>query len=186
MKTRKIYLAIMVVLGIWHGALASSPGGEEKGGKSTDKAEFVSKSAAPGQNLAAMALDEGTDMVSPTSAESVANTASTTSSKSTSMQSIVSQRKHTQLSSMERASARKSLKSALKSHKKADHGVDSPQSPMADDMMIICVILCFFIPPLAVYLWENSIGINFWISLILTLLFWLPGVIFSLIVVLTT
>ena len=65
---------------------------------------------------------------------------------------------------------------------------DSPNaSPAADDMLLICAILCFFIPPLAIFLWENkNIGINFWISLILTLLFWFPGVVFSLIVVLTT
>jgi|GEM_PF-5489795 uncharacterized membrane protein YqaE (UPF0057 family) len=65
---------------------------------------------------------------------------------------------------------------------------DNPNSsPAADDMLLICAILCFFIPPLAIFLWENkNIGINFWISLILTLLFWFPGVVFSLIVVLTT
>lgn len=49
---------------------------------------------------------------------------------------------------------------------------------------IVLVILAILIPPLAVYL-AKGLGTEFWISLILTLLFFLPGVIYSLIVVLT-
>jgi len=40
------------------------------------------------------------------------------------------------------------------------------------------------LPPLAVYLHEGVINSKFWISLLLTLLFWLPGVIYALIVIL--
>lgn len=54
-------------------------------------------------------------------------------------------------------------------------------SAASDEMLILIIILCFFLPPLAVYLSEG-ITTNFWIDLILTLLFWLPGVIFALIV----
>jgi len=52
-----------------------------------------------------------------------------------------------------------------------------------DDEMILYIVLAIFIPPLAVYLYEDSIGTNFWIDLILTLLFWLPGVIFAFLVI---
>ncbi len=56
-------------------------------------------------------------------------------------------------------------------------------SPLAEVDMIVLVILAILIPPLAVYL-HSGIGTSFWISLILTLLFWIPGVIYSLLVVL--
>lgn len=49
---------------------------------------------------------------------------------------------------------------------------------------LLLVIIAIFIPPLAVYLAEGAITTNFWINLILTLLFWLPGFIHALIVIL--
>ena len=49
---------------------------------------------------------------------------------------------------------------------------------------ILLVILSLILPPLAVYLHQGTINSKFWISLILTLLFWVPGVIYSLLVVL--
>lgn len=47
---------------------------------------------------------------------------------------------------------------------------------------ILEVVLSFLLPPLAVFL-HDGIGTYFWLSLILTLLFWIPGVIFALLVV---
>ncbi|MDX5346054.1 MAG: YqaE/Pmp3 family membrane protein [Hymenobacteraceae bacterium] len=44
------------------------------------------------------------------------------------------------------------------------------------------IILAIFLPPIAVLL-HDGVGTYFWISIILTLLFWLPGVIFALLVV---
>ncbi len=49
---------------------------------------------------------------------------------------------------------------------------------------LLLVILAILLPPLAVYLHEGVINSKFWISLILTLLFFIPGVIYALIVVL--
>ncbi|HPD54609.1 MAG TPA: YqaE/Pmp3 family membrane protein [Bacteroidia bacterium] len=46
----------------------------------------------------------------------------------------------------------------------------------------LLIVLCILLPPLAVFL-KFGIGTEFWISLILTLIFWLPGVIYALIVV---
>ncbi|MEQ1797258.1 MAG: YqaE/Pmp3 family membrane protein [Lacibacter sp.] len=53
-----------------------------------------------------------------------------------------------------------------------------------DEQTILLVILAILLPPLAVYLHQNAINTKFWISLILTLLFWIPGVIYALLVVL--
>lgn len=50
---------------------------------------------------------------------------------------------------------------------------------------LLLAILAILLPPLAVYLHENAINTKFWISLLLTLLFWIPGVIYALIVVLS-
>jgi len=48
---------------------------------------------------------------------------------------------------------------------------------------VLLIILCFLLPPLAVGL-AKGIGWPFWLSLILTLCFWIPGVIYALIVIL--
>jgi len=50
---------------------------------------------------------------------------------------------------------------------------------------IVEIILAILLPPLAVFL-HDGIGTTFWISLILTLLFWIPGVIYALLVVTDT
>ena len=52
-----------------------------------------------------------------------------------------------------------------------------------DDHQLLLIILAFLLPPLAVFL-KKGLDTIFWISLILTLLFWVPGVIFALLVVL--
>ncbi|MBM3432010.1 MAG: YqaE/Pmp3 family membrane protein [Bacteroidetes bacterium] len=38
-------------------------------------------------------------------------------------------------------------------------------------------------PPLAVYLHQGEINSKFWISLLLTLLKWVPGVVYALLVI---
>lgn len=52
------------------------------------------------------------------------------------------------------------------------------------DDKVLYVIICIFIPFLAVALFQNSITSDFWIDLILTLLFYLPGLIYGLWVIL--
>src|SRR5438477_8260347 len=49
---------------------------------------------------------------------------------------------------------------------------------------VLLVILAILLPPLAVYLHEGQINGKFWLSILLTLLFWVPGVIYALIVIL--
>jgi|ERR1035437_8046918 uncharacterized membrane protein YqaE (UPF0057 family) len=46
------------------------------------------------------------------------------------------------------------------------------------------VILAIFLPPVCVGLWEGGFTFDFWIDLILTFCFWIPGVIYALIVIL--
>ena len=59
------------------------------------------------------------------------------------------------------------------------------QDRRGGDLSIIKIILAVLLPPLAVFL-HVGIGTQFWISLILTLLFWIPGVIYALLVVTDT
>lgn len=57
----------------------------------------------------------------------------------------------------------------------------SPASaPAGDTDTILLVILAILLPPLAVFLVYNEIGTPFLVNLILTLLFWIPGVIHAL------
>lgn len=44
---------------------------------------------------------------------------------------------------------------------------------------LLLIIIAVFIPPLAVFL-DRGISKEFWISLILTLIFFVPGMIYSL------
>ncbi len=48
---------------------------------------------------------------------------------------------------------------------------------------VVLILLAIFLPPLAVYLHQGEINTKFWISLILTLLVWLPGIIYALLVI---
>lgn len=50
---------------------------------------------------------------------------------------------------------------------------------------ILLVILAILLPPLAVYLHENEINGKFWLDVILTLLLFIPGMVYALIVVLS-
>ncbi|HYV95074.1 MAG TPA: YqaE/Pmp3 family membrane protein [Chitinophagales bacterium] len=49
---------------------------------------------------------------------------------------------------------------------------------------LLCAIISIFIPPLGVILYEEDITVHFWIDLLLTILFYLPGLIYALIIIL--
>jgi uncharacterized membrane protein YqaE (UPF0057 family) len=83
------------------------------------------------------------------------------------------------LSGKEKKTRVRDLKKELKEYKAAKKAGKEPSTST-----LLLVILAILLPPLAVYLHEGVINNRFWISLILTLLFWLPGVIYALIVVL--
>ncbi len=73
----------------------------------------------------------------------------------------------------------KEAKLALKNYKAAKANNDEVSTNT-----ILLVILAIILPPLAVLLHENALNGKFWLSLLLTLLFWIPGVIYALIVIL--
>ena len=82
------------------------------------------------------------------------------------------------LAKSEKKSRIKEMKKQLKEFKKAKRaGAERPEKA-------VLIILAILLPPLAVYLHQQEINNKFWISLLLTLLFWLPGVIYALVVVL--
>ena len=84
------------------------------------------------------------------------------------------------LSHKERKARTREAKKELKKFK-----ADKRAGRSASDNKVLLVILAILLPPLAVYLHEDEINTKFWISLVLTLLFWIPGVIYALIVVLS-
>jgi uncharacterized membrane protein YqaE (UPF0057 family) len=44
------------------------------------------------------------------------------------------------------------------------------------------VVICFFMPPVAVFM-KRGLRVEFWLGLFLTLCFWVPGIVYALIVV---
>lgn len=84
-----------------------------------------------------------------------------------------------QLSKKEKKERIKEVKKQLKLFK-----ANKAAGKADDEELILLVVLAILLPPLAVYLHQNAINTKFWISLVLTLLFFLPGVIYSLLVVL--
>lgn len=52
-----------------------------------------------------------------------------------------------------------------------------------DDDKLLAIIFAILIPPIGVVLYENKVTTKFWISLLLSFIFWIPGVIYSLLVV---
>ena len=61
--------------------------------------------------------------------------------------------------------------------------LNAPRPAAGDASLVLYIILAFILPPLAVGL-LYGIGTEFWISLVLSLLFFIPGVIYALIKVL--
>lgn len=82
------------------------------------------------------------------------------------------------LSRVERKAKLKEVKSLMKEYKA------NKASAAGSTDKVLLAILAILLPPLAVYLHEGSANGTFWISVLLTLLFWIPGVIFALITVL--
>lgn len=83
------------------------------------------------------------------------------------------------LSTKEKKERIKEVKKEIKNFKKEKRKGADP-----DTNTLLLVILAILLPPLAVYLHQGEINTKFWISLILTLLGWLPGIIYALIVIL--
>ncbi len=83
------------------------------------------------------------------------------------------------LSKKERRAKIADAKQLLKNYK-AEKAAGEPNTNT-----LLLAILAILLPPLAVYLHEDDINTKFWLSLLLTLLFWLPGVIYALFIILS-
>ena len=83
------------------------------------------------------------------------------------------------LSKKDRKERIKEAKKDIKAFKAAKKAGKAPSTNT-----LLLVILAILLPPLAVYLHQGEINKKFWICLLLTLLFFLPGVIYALIVIL--
>jgi uncharacterized membrane protein YqaE (UPF0057 family) len=83
------------------------------------------------------------------------------------------------LSRKEKKERLKFLKTAIKDFKDKKKAGKTPSTNT-----LLMVIIAILLPPLAVYLHEGVINSKFWIDLLLTLLFILPGIIYALVVVL--
>jgi uncharacterized membrane protein YqaE (UPF0057 family) len=83
------------------------------------------------------------------------------------------------LSKKEKKERMKDVKKAVKQYKAEKKAGKEPSTNT-----LLLVILAILLPPLAVYLHQGEINTKFWISLLLTLLFFIPGVIYALIVIL--
>lgn len=57
------------------------------------------------------------------------------------------------------------------------------QEDISENLLVL-ILITILIPPLGVFLHQGAINTKFWLSLLLTLLFYVPGLIYSLIVVL--
>ncbi|TXF91298.1 YqaE/Pmp3 family membrane protein [Neolewinella aurantiaca] len=74
---------------------------------------------------------------------------------------------------------KRDLKQALKQYKQdVKNGVRD-----ADTNTLLLVILAILLPPVAVLVHQGELNTKFWIALILTLLFYLPGLIYALLVI---
>jgi uncharacterized membrane protein YqaE (UPF0057 family) len=84
------------------------------------------------------------------------------------------------LSAKEKRAKLKEVKKAIKAYKASEKNA---AEPVVTNTLLL-VLITILIPPLGVYLHQGEINTKFWISLLLTLLFYFPGLIYSLIVIL--
>ena len=82
--------------------------------------------------------------------------------------------------------SRKERKDRIKEAKKEikQFKADKKNNAEPSTNTLLLVILAILIPPLAVYLHQGEINGKFWLDLILTLLFYIPGLVYALIVIL--
>lgn len=77
---------------------------------------------------------------------------------------------------------RKELKSSLRNEWR-QFKKQRKDGSEADVSTLLLTLIALILPPLAVYLHQGAINSKFWISLLLTLLIWVPGVIYALLVI---
>lgn len=83
-----------------------------------------------------------------------------------------------ELTRKEKREMRKTMKEQIR------NAIKNGKAQGASDNLVLLIILAILIPPLAMFLYEGAATTRFWISLLLTLLFFIPGMIYTLIVIL--
>ena len=189
MKSRIFTLALLLLFGVFQVAFAFSPGGEEKGGKSREAKDVVVKATPSGESVQAQRLAD--DAISTLSGSAVAAEATaeihatSTSKEQPQLAVVLDRREAAHEATLSKKEARKTLKEAIRNSRKVGKNQSHPESPMDDDTLMISMILAIILPPLGVAVWENDITSHFWIALLLTLLFYLPGLIYALYIILS-
>ena len=103
----------------------------------------------------------------------------------TSVHSVVLERTGSKLVKQEKELAKKADKEQKKMERKAKWlkrfiGDGITES----DNKILAIILAILLPPIGVWFFEGEITMHFWLDLLLTFLFWIPGVIYALYIIL--
>lgn len=83
-----------------------------------------------------------------------------------------------ELTKKEKREMRKNLKHQIKD------AVKNAKAQGASDDLLLLIILAILLPPLAMFIYEDGATGRFWISLLLTLIFYLPGLIYTLVIIL--
>ena len=83
--------------------------------------------------------------------------------------------------SLENMSARERRELKREQRRAVKEALDNRQD--ASTNTILLVILAILLPPVAVLVYEGELTSRFWIALLLTLLFYLPGLIYALLVI---
>lgn len=73
----------------------------------------------------------------------------------------------------------KELRKDIRQHM---HDLKSNAGDMSNSQ-VLAIIFAVILPPVGVLIHQGTLNNKFWLSLLLTLLIWLPGVIYSLLVV---
>jgi len=111
-------------------------------------------------------------------ATAVPNAPKPTTKEKTAKEAVSAKEDWTNLSKKEKRAKRKEVRKELKSAVKA-----AKKQQTSDVNLTLLVILAILIPPLAMGIYDG-ITKRFWLSLLLTLLFFLPGMIYTLVVIL--
>jgi uncharacterized membrane protein YqaE (UPF0057 family) len=87
-------------------------------------------------------------------------------------------REYRELSAREKKAKKREARRLLKTYK-----AEKRSGNKADNRIVFLAIIAIFLPPLAVFLKEETINARFWICLLLSLLFLLPGIVYAMLVV---
>ncbi len=146
------------------------------GGWAEPQIAKTSESSTPNQAVEATPAQEATaPAVATVTPNPVASEAAVNSAAGNNQIAVApAATKSVKAEGMVKKAAQKMLKKQLRK---------ATSKPM-DDGQLLYIIIAFFIPFLGVALYEGEITGHFWISLLLTLLFWLPGFIYALLIIL--